>query len=119
MERSISSAKNCFVKALIDPNTIGTLFAAVYHQWFDFIQDEIRIESRFIIYSRTNPEILLNHINQQSRIEGKNISLQFSQQLHRLLEKYIRAMESKCRLLTINSDTKLNQETLIQILYFV
>lgn len=119
MERSVASFKNCFVQALIENKSIEPPFAEVIHQWFHFVRDNFRLEPRFIIYLKTTPENLLVRIKQRGRAEEKHLSLQFLQELHRLHENYIRTMENKCKILTIDANTKLTQETLNQILYFI
>lgn len=77
------------------------------------------MEPRFIVYLKTNPENLLKRINERGRIEESNISLQYLQKLHRLHENYIKSMEKKCKIMTIDANTKLSEPKLDQILCFV
>lgn len=119
MERSAFTAKECFIKAQIENNTIEQPFVEVFNEWFDFIRNHFPIEPRFIIYLKTNPDNLLKRIEQRGRPEEQSIKPKLLQQLHRLHENYITKMKNKCKILEINADEKINEETLSQILNFV
>lgn len=119
MERSLLTAKEIFIKASLQNNLIEKPFCSFFDEWIEFINKTVEIKPHYIIYLRTNPNNLLERIKKRGRLEEKNITLKFLQQLHQLHEEYIIKMSKNCKILIIDCNTNLNEETLEKILHFI
>ncbi len=75
-ERSVYTDKEVFAKMLHENNKIDEIMYKIYTNMFDtFIED--RINTKKIIYVKTEPEICYNRINKRKRSEEKSISLDY------------------------------------------
>nr|BAH71153.1 ACYPI006573 [Acyrthosiphon pisum] len=73
MERSIYSARNIFVENLYKDNLMAAPEYSVLDAWYNWLIENVQIESDLIIYLRTDPEIAYQRIKTRNRSEEKNI----------------------------------------------
>nr|BAH71154.1 ACYPI006573 [Acyrthosiphon pisum]BAH71155.1 ACYPI006573 [Acyrthosiphon pisum] len=62
---------------------------SVLDAWYNWLIENVQIESDLIIYLRTDPEIAYQRIKTRNRSEEKNISLEYIQHLHELHDKWL------------------------------
>lgn len=89
MERSLLTARNCFVENLRD---IGVLHIGMYHvlnEWYEFVNEFHPIRCDLIIYLKTNPETAFNRVIERAREEEASISLSYLEKLHVHHEKLL------------------------------
>ena len=82
MERSLLTARNCFVEAL---HANGSLIDGMYHvlnEWYDFVNDSHPVRCDLIVYLRTSPDVAFQRVLDRSREEETAITLEYLQQLH-------------------------------------
>ncbi|XP_023333182.1 deoxynucleoside kinase [Eurytemora carolleeae] len=95
MERSIFSARYCFVENLYRSEVIEASEFEVLSQWFEYVvnSSDIDLEVDLVVYLRTEPEKALDRIKARGRGEENSIPLQYLQELHRLHDEWL--LESK------------------------
>jgi len=89
MERSIYSAKYCFVENLRNGGTMPEVEYIVLTEWFDWLLANQSCGVDLIIYLRTSPEVVHDRIKKRCRDEEKTIPLDYLRSLHRLHEKWL------------------------------
>ena len=92
MERSIFSARYCFVENMRRCGTIQESEFQVLDQWFQFAtapDSGLDLGVDLIIYLRTTPEKALERINIRNRSEENSIPLEYLTQLHQLHEEWL------------------------------
>jgi len=85
MERSIFSARYCFVENMYKSGRILGCEYEVLDEWFKFVSDKdssLNLNVDLIIYLRTTPEKALERINVRARSEENKIPLEYLNQLH-------------------------------------
>lgn len=90
MERSVYSARYCFVENL----KISDFHNTEYHvliAWFDFIKKHLNsmLNVDLIIYLQTTPEIAYSRLKQRQRVEEHNIEFEHIKDLHNLHENWL------------------------------
>lgn len=91
MERSLYSAKYCFVENLKRSGVMSDSEYEVLTRWFDFLvtNQDIDLGVDLIIYLRTHPEVARERIKARGRGEEHLISMEYLQQLHDLHESWL------------------------------
>lgn len=90
MERSIFSAKYCFVENLYKANLFKPVEYEILDKWFNFMTSSHDCGLDIIFYLRTNPETCLKRLNQRARTEETNrVSIEYLQQLHDFHEEWL------------------------------
>jgi deoxyadenosine/deoxycytidine kinase len=87
MERSIFSARKCFIENQYNNGNINNACLAVLDEWYNWYKTDCEID--LIIYLRTNPEVAYERALKRNRAEEKEIPLVLFQQLHILHEKWL------------------------------
>ncbi|KAF7282851.1 deoxynucleoside kinase-like [Rhynchophorus ferrugineus] len=93
MERSIFSARYCFVEKMKRDRILPHSSAAVLDAWFQWITNSMNINIDLIVYLRTSPEIVYQRIMERNRPEEKLVSLEYIQSLHEIHEDWL---NNKC-----------------------
>lgn len=119
MERSIQSTSSCFMKALIENKYAEQPITGIFQEWFTFMQEQFQIEPNLIIYLKTSPEKLIDRIKQRGRKEEQNIKFEYLRQLNKIYEDWIETMRQKYKVVTINADSKLNEQVLTNLLNLI
>lgn len=89
LERSIYSAKYCFVEKMARDNTIPPPSAAVINEWFKWITENVDVSVDLIVYLRTTPEVVYDRVLKRSRQEEKTVSLEYLKEIHEMHEKWL------------------------------
>lgn len=89
MERSIYSARYCFVESMVRNGILNKPSAAVIDAWFQWLIKNTAVEVDHIIYLRTQPEIVYERMVKRNRWEEKSITLDFLKDLHQLHEEWL------------------------------
>uniref|UniRef100_X1YYT3 Deoxynucleoside kinase domain-containing protein n=1 Tax=Capitella teleta TaxID=283909 RepID=X1YYT3_CAPTE len=89
MERSIHSAKYCFVENLHKGGVMPELEYIVLTRWFDHIIQNEDCSPDLIVYLQTNPEVLHERIRKRCRKEESGIPMDYLQDLHNLHEDWL------------------------------
>lgn len=90
LDRSLGTDKNVFEKMLYDSGKISEIEHQMYNLWCDFYYKYIRPEfENIIIYLRCQPEIALERIKKRGRVEEKDISLEYLNDLHKYHENWL------------------------------
>lgn len=91
MERSIHSAKFCFVENLYKTGKMPPSEYEVISAWFDFLAEtpSVDLGVDLIVYLRTSPEKALERVKARSRGEEHLIPLSYLEELHTLHEDWL------------------------------
>lgn len=89
MERSLYSARYCFINLLLQENKIEKEEFDILQKWYAFIDETNNIRSDLIIYLRATPEQSFQRINKRARTEEKQLCLNYLKQLHELHEDWL------------------------------
>ncbi len=89
MERSIFSAKYCFVENLYKSGKMPEIEYLVLTKWFDWICANEDVHVDLIVYLRTKPETVYERIKQRCRKEEETIPLEYLRTLHELHEDWL------------------------------
>lgn len=87
MERSMYSARYCFVENLHRTKLISLFEYDILDQWFNDCKNLAPID--LIIYLRTDPEIVLKRIHRRARPEESKITFDYIISLHQLHEDWL------------------------------
>lgn len=89
MERSMFSARFCFVEKMLSS---GVLHDGMYHvlqEWYNFIHEHHEIHCDLIVYLRTDPEVVYERMMKRARSEETCVPLEYLTDLHRLHENWL------------------------------
>merc|ERR1711997_1427380 len=91
MERSLLSARYCFVENLFNSGNMEESEYLVLSEWFNFLVScplmNFKVDQ--IIYLRTDPEVVYQRIKNRNRSEENTIPLQYLTDLHNLHEAWL------------------------------
>lgn len=82
MERSLLTARRCFVNNLHDSGLLHPGMFHVLNEWYDFINEAHPVQCDAIIYLRTSPQVALARVQARARKEETTISKVYLKQLH-------------------------------------
>jgi len=92
MERSIFSARYCFVENLHRSGVMSTSEYSVLIKWFDFLVSShlaSSLQADLVLYLRTQPEVALQRVSQRSRGEENKITLEYLSDIHSRHEEWL------------------------------
>ncbi|XP_076370476.1 deoxynucleoside kinase isoform X3 [Tachypleus tridentatus] len=89
MERSIFSAKYCFVENLYRSGAMPEVEYIVLSEWFDWLVNNEDVHLDLIVYLQTKPEVVLERILKRCREEEVSVPLEYLQKLHDLHENWL------------------------------
>ena len=96
MERSLYSARYCFVENLFRRTHLKEQEYVILDEWFNFlVKSEPKVGVDLIIYLRTDPEVVFERIQKRNRIEEKNITIDYLKDLHDMHEEWLLCDGSK------------------------
>merc|ERR1711971_1076049 len=120
MERSIYSAKFCFVENLKNEGKMPASEYEVLTEWFNFLtnSNEIDLGVDLIIYLRTDPEKALERVRSRARGEENAIPLSYLTDLHNLHEDWLvnqkRALPAPVIVIDANKDYEQMQDEYVK-----
>lgn len=89
MERSLFSAKHCFLKNLHERGMMDSMEHALLSKWYDWIFDTLRVKVDLIVYLRSSPDTCYTRLTQRGRPEEAGVPLDYLQSLHDVHEKWL------------------------------
>ncbi|CAF0761264.1 unnamed protein product [Adineta steineri] len=89
MERSIYSARYCFVENLYRNQILHDVEYEILKDWFNMLTSNDSCHLDLIIYLRTQPETCLERIKTRNRPEEQSITLDYLNQLHERHEEWL------------------------------
>ncbi|XP_046662371.1 LOW QUALITY PROTEIN: deoxynucleoside kinase-like [Homalodisca vitripennis] len=89
MERSIYSARYCFVENLLRNNVLAPPSYAVLDEWFQWIVKNFDTHGDLIVYLRTEPEVVYQRMKSRARTEEAQVPLEYLQQLHQMHDDWL------------------------------
>ena len=91
MERSVLSARYCFIENLHNNNTITESEYAVLDEWFKHLATSPLFNFKVdqIVYLRTDPKVSFERIAKRGRPEESGVTLEYIEQLHQLHEDWL------------------------------
>jgi thymidine kinase/deoxynucleoside kinase len=101
MERSVYSARYCFVENLHINNIIDDAEYSSYCQWFNYLTAVQRPHLDLIVYLRTSPEVCLERTLKRARKEEKPVTLEYLQSLHDRHEEWLGDRENSSSIATV------------------
>ena len=113
MERSLFSARYCFVENFKKNKSIHPSEYTVLVAWFDFLTRNSGIfpDIDLIIYLKTSPEVVHTRIKKRNRIEEQSMSIAYLQTLHDLHEEWLINKHFPCPapLMIIDADKSIGE----------
>lgn len=89
IERSIFSARHCFMKILRENELIHPVEAEIFENWISFVKEKALANVDLGIYVRSSPEVVLQRIKTRGRIEESAITLDYINRLHEKHEHWL------------------------------
>lgn len=89
MERSMFSARYCFVEKMLSSGTIHEGMYHILQEWYDFLHQQHDIHADLIVYLRTTPEKAHERVKLRARNEESCVPIEYLQDLHRLHESWL------------------------------
>lgn len=87
MERSIFSARYCFIENFLASNIMTRVEYDVLDAWFEFLRPQISLDC--LIYLRSCPETCARRIEARARQEERRIKFDYLINLHNLHEEWL------------------------------
>lgn len=106
LERSLLTAKHCFVQNLYETGALSEGAYHVMNEWYNFVNDYHPIRCDVIVYLRTTPEVVSARIKERAREEESQMEDEYLKQLHERHEKLFADKElfSNVHLITLDAD---------------
>lgn len=114
MERSLLSARLCFVETLKKMNLIHEGAYYVLQEWYDYIQEYHEIKCDLIIYIQSQPEIVFDRINQRARKGESAITLEYLKELNKRHEELFIEKTNSLPAKVLVIDGNLSKEEMIE-----
>lgn len=111
LERSLYSAKYCFVENLHKSGLIHDGMYEILKEWYNYVEDITHIQADLIVYLRTTPEVVYERIRKRARSEESCVPLEYIKQLHELHEDWLIRKNVGCniKVLEIEADLDLSE----------
>lgn len=106
MERSIFSARYCFIEAQVKLKNIDIIKFEILKEWFNFMTKNIQMKLDLIIYLRTTPNVALERVKKRNRPEEKNMNINYLTLLHELHDNWLinKQFPSPAQIIILNGD---------------
>lgn len=89
MERSIHSARYCFVENLYRSGLMPQPDFVALDEWFNWIVRNQDVSGNLIIYLRTTPDVVHQRIRARARTEESCVPMEYLENIHRLHENWL------------------------------
>lgn len=89
LERSVFSARYCFVENLHKSGVLDDMEYGCYCQWFDHILKKDPPHIDLIVYLRSSPEVCYERLQERGREEEKPVTLEYLKALHDRYEDWL------------------------------
>ncbi|XP_041378298.1 deoxynucleoside kinase-like [Gigantopelta aegis] len=107
IERSIYSARHCFIENLSRGGLMPAVDYNILLEWHDWIHKNADTHIDLIVYLKARPEICQERIRIRNRHEEQSVPLEYLQTLHSLHEEWLiekKAGELPAPVLVINAE---------------
>uniref|UniRef100_A0A6A7G024 Deoxynucleoside kinase-like n=1 Tax=Hirondellea gigas TaxID=1518452 RepID=A0A6A7G024_9CRUS len=104
MERSIYSARHCFVENLYQTGKMSEPEYNVYCEWYNMATNQLGISVDLIVYLSAEPTVVQKRILERGRSEEASIPLSYLQQLHALHQRWLGQDTLPAPLLVLDTD---------------
>ncbi|XP_076470951.1 thymidine kinase 2, mitochondrial-like isoform X2 [Babylonia areolata] len=106
MERSIHSARYCFVENLHRSGVMPDIEYVILDEWYKWILNTQDVHVDLFVYLYTSPETCFERIKRRCRSEETGIPLELLQKLHTLHEDWLKHKRLPCQspVLTIDAN---------------
>ncbi|CAH0562048.1 unnamed protein product [Brassicogethes aeneus] len=89
MERSIYSARYCFVEQLKRDKVLSGPSESVINAWFNWVTSNKNLDVDLVVYLRTTPEVVYERMMKRNRAEEKSVPLEYLKSLHKIHEDWL------------------------------
>lgn len=89
MERSLFSARHCFVENMLAEGSLNRGMYQVLQSWYDFIDEYHQVRADMFVYLRTSPEVAYQRLRLRGRDEEGGVTLAFLTRMHELHETWM------------------------------
>lgn len=89
LERSIYSARYCFVEKLKRDSLLSSPEFSVIDEWFKWIKKEQDVGIDMFVYLRTDPEVVYERIIKRDRAEERQVPFEYIRSLHEIHEDWL------------------------------
>lgn len=106
MERSIYTARHCFIPNLKQANYISKVEFSVLDAWFQYLTTHSKLDMGLdlIIYLKTTPEVAWERVKLRARKEEECVSLEYIKRIHLLHEQWLCSDCPPCKVMTLDVD---------------
>lgn len=111
MERSIYSARNCFVENMYKTKVMDEGMYHILQEWYDFIDKTMEIRADLIVYLRTSPKVVYERMKKRARCEESCIPFKYLEELHNLHENWLihNRIENNAKVLVLDANLDMEQ----------
>ncbi|XP_003745597.1 deoxynucleoside kinase [Galendromus occidentalis] len=119
MERSLYSARYCFVENLFRSNLLSEVETIILDEWFEHLITTECCVVDLIVYLRTDPAVAMDRIKKRNRDGENTVSMDYLNSLHDLHEEWFAGrssfpMPANCVVLDANQDADLVKRDFIE-----
>lgn len=109
MERSLYSARYCFVENLLEKGYLHSSEYFILNEWFQASLPSAPVD--LIIYLKSDPDVVFERIKRRARPEEAGITLDYLRKLHQRHEDWLigQKFPPPAPVLTIDANTPLEQ----------
>ncbi|XP_052286459.1 thymidine kinase 2, mitochondrial-like isoform X2 [Dreissena polymorpha] len=111
IERSLYSARYCFVENLYQGGLMPEVDYAILSEWYNWIQDNEDMHIDLIVYLQALPVTCQERIKMRNRHEEQSVPLDYLESLNDLHENWLikqTKFKTPCPVLVINADCGLD-----------
>ncbi|KAJ3639510.1 hypothetical protein Zmor_002867 [Zophobas morio] len=112
MERSIYSARNCFVEQMARTGSIDCCSVSVMDEWFKWAQESCDLSVDLIVYLRTSPKVAHERTLKRNRREEQSVPLEYFRDIHNLHEDWLIHNKFNCPAPVLVIDADLDQSVI-------
>lgn len=112
IERSLYSARYCFVENLYKGGLMPEVDYAILSEWYDWIQANEDMHVDLIVYLQAKPETCLGRIKKRHRHEEEGVPIEYLKSLNDLHEDWLikkNKFRPPCPVLVINADCDMKE----------
>ena len=91
VERSLWSAKFCFVESLHNNGTFSDTEYQILEEWIQFLtlSNKINYKIDHIVYLKSDPNIAFKRMQKRGRMEERNTTIKYIKEIHDAHEKWL------------------------------
>ena len=115
LDRSLGTDKNVFEAMLHDEGNINELEHSMYNLWCNFYHKYVNsLDEQIHIYLKASPTKCYERIVKRGRVEEKNITLDYLQNLNKYHDKWLLSDSMKSKTIVIDSESEFESDLNIQ-----